>query len=85
MAAVITGKVNIVKYLLEIGADPTIADKDGYTPPHGSAMYGTAQVMEALIEAGIDVNTYHEDGFLPLHRTCWEYEQVRYCSVVLYY
>lgn len=35
MNAVLTGKVNAVKFLLSKGADTTIGEKDGYTPMHG--------------------------------------------------
>lgn len=71
MAAVLRGKINIVKYLMSVGADTTVGEAKGYTAPHGAAFQGRSDVMEALIEAGLDVNSYHEDGFVPLHRVCW--------------
>ena len=36
MNAVLTGKVNAVKALIKAGADPSIGEKDGYTPMHGA-------------------------------------------------
>ena len=36
MHAVLGGKTEIVKFLLEKGADTSIAEKDGYTPMHGA-------------------------------------------------
>ncbi len=76
MAAVLRGKYNIVKYLLEAGADTTIGERMGYTPPHGAAFQGRPDVMRLLIDAGLDVHEYHNDGFAPLHRVCWGREQV---------
>lgn len=75
MASCLRGKINIVKYLLEAGADTSIGEGTGYTPPHGAAFQGRPDVMEALIEAGVDVNVPHKDGFVPLHRTCWGNEE----------
>lgn len=75
MAAVLRGKINIVKHLLKVGADPTIPEKSGYTPPHGAAFQGRADVMKILIDAGLNVNEAHADGHTPLHRSCWGGEQ----------
>ena len=36
MSAVLGGHLEIVTMLLEIGADVTIPEKDGYTPMHGA-------------------------------------------------
>mmetsp|Transcript_24439 Transcript_24439/g.34437 ORF Transcript_24439/g.34437 Transcript_24439/m.34437 type:complete len:215 (-) Transcript_24439:135-779(-) len=71
MAASLRGKINIVKYLLQQGADTSIGERQGYTPQHGAGFQGRADVMEVLYNAGIDVNHVHEDGFTPLHRACW--------------
>jgi hypothetical protein len=37
------------------GADPTIPEKDGYTPPHGAAFQGRTEVMKVLLEFGVVV------------------------------
>jgi ankyrin repeat protein len=72
MAAVLRGKLEIVKLLLKKGADVTLGEKDGYTPAHGAAFQGRSHVMKALQEHGIDVvHDQHEDGFYPFHRACW--------------
>ena len=76
MASVLRGKINIVKHLLALGADTSIGEQQGYTPPHGAAFQGRPDVMKALIDAGLDVNEYHSDGYVPLHRVCWGSEQV---------
>ena len=77
MGATLSGKIGIVKHLLDIGADHEIGEMAGYNPPHGAAFQGRADVMKALIEHGIDVNVYHKDGHNPLMRTCWGSDEVR--------
>ena len=88
MSSCLRGKINIVKYLLQAGADPSIGEAMGYLPPHGAAFQGRSNVMEALIEAGIDVNVpHHEDGFYPIHRACWGDTEVRlsaWCSRITF-
>lgn len=71
MAASLSGHVNVIKALLERGADRTRGEKDGYTPLHGAAFQGRADAALALLEAGFDPNDYHRDGFAPIHRACW--------------
>ena len=71
MAGVLTGKFESVKLLLEMGADVTIAEKDGYTPMHGAGFQGRDKIAQLLIDHGIDPNHIHKDGFDPIHRACW--------------
>ena len=82
MAAVLRGKESIVKYLIAAGADVTLAERGGYTPPHGAAFQGRATVMQMLIDHGLDVNPKHEDEFVPFHRACWGREEVSTYSFV---
>ena len=71
MAATLAGNVEIVKFLLQKGADPEIGEKQGYTPMHGAAFQGRADVTRALIQAQLNPSHMHEDGFRPIHRACW--------------
>ena len=71
MHAVLTGKVNSVKKLLEENADVTIGEKDGYTPMHGAGYQGRAEIAQLLIDHGVDPSSRHKDGFTPIHRACW--------------
>jgi len=83
MHAVLTGKKNVVKWLLEEkNVDTSIGEKDGYTPMHGAGFQGRAEIATMLIRAGLDPNDVHKDGFTPMHRACWGREQ-RHLDTVL--
>ena len=71
MAAVLSGRTEVVKFLLSLNADTTVAEKDGYNPPHGAAFRGRPEIMQLLIDHKVPVNDFHSDGFAPLHRACW--------------
>jgi ankyrin repeat protein len=68
MSAVLSGAIDNVDYLLQLGADTTIGEKDGYTPVHGAGFQGRSRIMEKLIAHGLDPNDRHSDGYTPLHR-----------------
>ena len=76
--AVLTGKMNAVKTLMEIGADMSATEKDGYNVLHAAGFQGRAEILEVLLrhfadqkEAGgfaLDPTTdEHKDGFYPMH------------------
>jgi len=78
VAAVLMGKPNAVKVLLEYGADYSIPEKDGYTVMHAAAFQGRADIVPLLAnhvdEEGnkvISPFNMHKDGFHPFHRACW--------------
>jgi ankyrin repeat protein len=75
MHAVLSGKLNAVKALLELGADATIGEKDGYTPMHGAGFQGRADIVPLLKAYGLDPNDVHRDGYAPIHRACWGREE----------
>lgn len=85
MASTLRGNVDMVMLMLEKGADATVPEKDGYTPPHGAGFQGRPDVMRVLKEVGgIDViNSPHADGFFPIHRACWGRDQ-RHAKTVEY-
>ena len=43
MNAVLSGQTEVVKALLELGADYKIPEKDGYTPMHGAGFQGLVE------------------------------------------
>jgi ankyrin repeat protein len=74
MGSVLRGHAEVVRYFLakDSGADTSIAEKDGFTPPHGAGFQGRAEIMRMLKEtAGLSLMEVHNDGFYPLHRACW--------------
>lgn len=71
MMASLYGEAEIVALLLEKGADPTIGEKQGYTPLHGAAFQGRFGAATILLKANNVPFDFHEDGFHPIHRACW--------------
>ncbi|KAL3928015.1 MAG: hypothetical protein SGBAC_012835 [Bacillariaceae sp.] len=75
MFAVLTGKDQAVKVLLEAGADTTIGEQDGYTPMHGAGFQGRAAIVKLLARHGLDPLDTHKDGYTGMHRACWGKEK----------
>lgn len=75
MFAVLGGKYQSAKWLLENGADTSIPEKDGYTPFHGAGFQGRYKIAQLLIDHGLDPRDKHKDGFEPIHRACWGAEE----------
>jgi ankyrin repeat protein len=76
--AVLTGKINAVKTLLEINADASATEQQGYNVLHAAGFQGRTEILELLLEhfakqkeAGgfaLDPKTdKHGDGFYPMH------------------
>jgi hypothetical protein len=62
--------MEVVRALIEAGADASAQDKDGRNPLHEAARSSSSQAMEvvrALIEAGADATAQDKDGRNPLH------------------
>ena len=68
MSAVLNGHTDVVRVLLEAGADTTIGEKDGYTPMHGAGFQGRADIALLLIKHGLNPSDRHSDGFTPVGR-----------------
>eukprot|EP00978_Attheya_sp_CCMP212_P022019 scaffold65060_cov32-Attheya_sp.AAC.1 len=73
MRATLVGSTKCVETLLQLGADVTISEKDGYTPMHGAGFQGRAEVAKLLIDHGVNVNDLHTDGKMPIHRAWYVY------------
>lgn len=69
--AVLTGKLTAVKTLLELGADTTATEKDGYNVLHAAGFQGRDEILKLLLDRGLDPLDKHADGFYPIHRACW--------------
>ena len=62
------GDAEAVRSLLEGGADPNLAQGDGFTALHAAAMEGHTGVVEALLEKGAEVGATTRIGaYTPLH------------------
>jgi ankyrin repeat protein len=74
--AILFGKPNAVKTLLTLGADTSIAEKDGYNVMHAAGFQGRAEILRMLLNHGLaPLMTEHTDGYYPLHRACWGREE----------
>jgi len=67
--AVRRGRANVVRLLLERGADPNHVWPMGATLLHLAANTGNREIVQILIEAGMDINAPDNDGRTPLHVT----------------
>jgi len=61
------GHVEVVRYLLGVGADCNIAESSiGYTPLHWAASHGSLETIKVLVEAGADPTVVDHQGRLPV-------------------
>lgn len=58
--------VEIVEYLLAVGADGRAADRNHRTALHWAAARGWLDIVEVLLGAGVDVNVRDDNGNTPL-------------------
>ena len=63
--AVIENRFELVRALVELGADVNSADKFGYTPTLYAATvdHGDTQILEFLIDKGADVTVKSKEGY----------------------
>ncbi|MCC7490764.1 MAG: ankyrin repeat domain-containing protein [Fimbriimonadaceae bacterium] len=60
------GQLQAVRWLLDHGADPRLADSNGWTPLHYAARRGLAEPwLRALLAAGADPRAVNHDGQTP--------------------
>ncbi len=60
--------IEVVKRLVEAGADPTKPDKSGNTPLHAAAGEGAMAVVKYFVEKGVPAGAKNAEGFTPLVR-----------------
>ena len=60
------GREDMVDYLLEHSADPTIEAKDGYSMLHGAAFSGKKSLVRKMLAYGLNINQrYGTDKITP--------------------
>ncbi|KLU91451.1 hypothetical protein MAPG_09971 [Magnaporthiopsis poae ATCC 64411] len=65
--AVENGHADVVKLLLDMGAHPAAADKDGWTPLIAGSSRGHVDVVRLLLStSGVDIDSKDSDGRTPL-------------------
>ena len=66
-SAAINGHNNVVKILLEAGADPNREDEDRKNALYWPALNGNTVMVKLLLDAGASPNEYGRTGRTPLH------------------
>lgn len=72
--AAVGGHADVVKILIEHGANVEVKSRDGFTPMHSVAQGDHSKVLELLIEKGAHVDTPNtfDNGNTTLHyAACW--------------
>eukprot|EP01006_Ploeotia_vitrea_P026463 TRINITY_DN59445_c0_g1_i1.p2 TRINITY_DN59445_c0_g1~~TRINITY_DN59445_c0_g1_i1.p2 ORF type:complete len:143 (+),score=25.62 TRINITY_DN59445_c0_g1_i1:320-748(+) len=73
MFATSKGHVEVVKQLLQVGANANKADDYGQRPLHRAAGKGGVEMVQLLVETGkADVNVQDKNGDTPLHCAAME-------------
>jgi len=65
--AAYSNHIQVVRYLLEKGADPLATTDTGWTPLHSAAKWNNTDIVEVLLNVGTPVNTGSEGGLTALH------------------
>lgn len=60
-ASIEYGNLEMIKYLLEKGADINVKNEDGSTALMTASMYGNLEIIKYLIENGADINAKDND------------------------
>ena len=59
------GQIDVVRFLLEKGADVNRSSKDGSTALHGAAFLGKPEIVKLLLKHGADTQLRTKDGLTP--------------------
>ncbi len=66
MMAAITGKTEVVNFLLAKGADPNLTNNEGSTALHMAAFFGHLEIVKTLLAKGAHVNARNQRSETPL-------------------
>jgi len=65
-AAFDDSRIEVVRHLLDFGAEPDEPDKEGETAVHRAAIGGSVEIMKLFISAKANLNAQRPDGCTPL-------------------
>lgn len=65
------GQAQLVKVLLDAGADPDLADGDGWTPLRAASWGGHTEVVELLVARGCALDSTDQEGRTALRAASW--------------
>eukprot|EP00045_Choanoeca_perplexa_P000329 m.13799 g.13799 ORF g.13799 m.13799 type:complete len:603 (+) comp10224_c1_seq2:313-2121(+) len=66
------GRLRMVRFLLDKGAEVNVKDKDGRTGLHWACYNGHTDTAELLIARGVEVDARTHDFWTALHYTAWK-------------
>jgi hypothetical protein len=69
------GHINIVRFLIENGANVNAKSYDGKTPLHGAAENMNKDIALLLLEKGADINAKERNGWTPLNQAIRNYHK----------
>ena len=61
------GHIEIIRLLLQNGAEVNVKSNDGYTPLHYAAIRGHVEILHLLVENGADIEAQDSIGWRALH------------------
>lgn len=67
-SAAASGRADLVKTVLQAGADPNARQMAGYTALHAAAAHDNVEMAQALLEAGADPSLRSDDGQTPAEK-----------------
>ncbi|EAY14432.1 hypothetical protein TVAG_426250 [Trichomonas vaginalis G3] len=73
--------LEMIQFLLSLGENINIKDKNGATPLHYAALDGCAKTVDFLVSHGADINAKDKDDKVPLHYTALR--NYRECAKIL--
>uniref|UniRef100_A0A667YM70 Uncharacterized protein n=1 Tax=Myripristis murdjan TaxID=586833 RepID=A0A667YM70_9TELE len=70
------GHLEVVKLLVDSGAEVDCKDKKAYTPLHAAASSGMSSTVHYLLGLGVQINEVNAYGNTPLHVACYNGQDV---------